>query len=341
MIFNLIFLLLSSFVVLTHEEDKKYFYFVRAYSYLVVRNEKTMVSFEESGSFNSILRVSATSAKICMLKCQLLTGFKLRGVNFRPASKSCSCVETNSIQWYNVTALLNEECQAFFPVKTGTFECPPTFHYVVEAHKCFKMLYDLNKWSVAKSACNGLFSSHPLIIRNDLDFDISGKYAISVTKNHSYVCPGDFWGNRFVFWTGGYQKFINATRHFFWHPYSGNVPDDELNVTKWCPGQPDSYNGVDFCIKYVDDVAGNYVCWDDDYCSFRLFQNIRRAISRLSTVVFRLLSWSLTFLNIFDRRRHDSKFLDNSTKLMITSLTQKKWSNYSNDYRTPMEIGVL
>ncbi|ESN97083.1 hypothetical protein HELRODRAFT_178532 [Helobdella robusta] len=64
--------------------------FVRAYSYIVVNNQKTDVCFDTAMSI--LKKLKAVSVGDCIYKCLKATNMNLKGINFVRSGESCSCV---------------------------------------------------------------------------------------------------------------------------------------------------------------------------------------------------------------------------------------------------------
>ncbi|ESO11431.1 hypothetical protein HELRODRAFT_183217 [Helobdella robusta] len=166
----------------------------------------------------------------------------LRGINYKTSLKSCTCVPKMNVL-YNVTTDLTGGCLAFV-----AHDCPQTFHYVIESHKCYKYINDANNWSVSRKLCNDMLNSHPVI------FDEANEATaiILYMKSRSYVYS----------WTAGYVNYTNGLA-FHWGPYPGITRPIDPNVTFWYPGAPYPFGGGTDCIEFMPRFGG---CWFDYYC---------------------------------------------------------------------------
>ncbi|ESN97077.1 hypothetical protein HELRODRAFT_178526 [Helobdella robusta] len=143
--------------------------FVRAYSYIVVNNQKTDVCFDTAMSI--LKKLKAVSVGDCIYKCLKATNMNLKGINFVRSGESCSCVPKMNVL-YNVTNL-KKDCLAFMAC---SIDCPPEFEYVVESHKCYNFQSAKNTWNNSRKLCNNLLNSHPVVFDDSVENYIIGFY---------------------------------------------------------------------------------------------------------------------------------------------------------------------
>ncbi|ESO04511.1 hypothetical protein HELRODRAFT_172158 [Helobdella robusta] len=191
-------------------------------------------------------------------KRESITNDNLRGINYRPLSKNCSCVLKLADFWYSVATDLFGGCMAF--VNHG---CPEKFDYIIENHKCFSMQAAARTWQASRSLCNNFLSSHPVVIESSNENLAVRFYSISVVKEFTQ-CSLTGFPNTFVIWTGSYITYVNNKRtSFLWAPYP--TQSKPVTFTNWIPGEPNSPTDyTDYCVCYG--LTADYFGWNDNYC---------------------------------------------------------------------------
>ena len=57
-----------------------------------------------------------------------------------------------------------------------TTECPTTFDYIIERHKCYRMGYEWQSAAESRSLCNNMFSSHAVSIEDRKENELIKQY---------------------------------------------------------------------------------------------------------------------------------------------------------------------
>ncbi|ESN99693.1 hypothetical protein HELRODRAFT_176454 [Helobdella robusta] len=232
-----------------------------AYSYLVVRKQKTPVCFDDQMPF--ALKIRARSKLECIVKCTAMNEKELRGVNYHMTSSgTCFCFPKANTTYKVSASLQPAGCQSFV-----IHDCPDNFDYVIEYHKCYKMQYRRNNWYTGRYLCNNISSSHPILLEDDVENAISLSYVNYTTPNYS-VCPHAEWTAWYTFFTGGLITYVGEVRTpFMWSPYPG-VSKYVGSSNAWFSGEPNGpLDGLDYCIQSI--MVGT-TGWDDYMCSSSL-----------------------------------------------------------------------
>ncbi|ESO04524.1 hypothetical protein HELRODRAFT_191609 [Helobdella robusta] len=217
--------------------------YTKAHSYLTVKNQKTSICFDDQ--MKVLKKLRAKTALDCLSKCLSATNNNLRGINYVASVASCSCVPKVTDVWYNVTNSSNlPGCVSFF-----THECPRSFDYVVENHKCFSLQTSLNTWHNSRTLCNNLLSSHPVIIESSTENRAVQLYAIAVKKD-SVPCLLPGYADTFFIWTASYITYNNSVRTpFLWSPQPGQYK--RMVYYSWLSGEPNTpADGPECCVSY-------------------------------------------------------------------------------------------
>ncbi|ESN96400.1 hypothetical protein HELRODRAFT_163461 [Helobdella robusta] len=248
--------------------------FTPAYSYLLAKNQKTPICFNEEMS-GVVMETNSRDPKECVARCLLikhyfhdvqlrssmnfenrwvlrsalnfasdgeivreaLTDNELRGVNYVQHDGFCSCVPTANNIRNNVSAavgLLAGGCRGYV-----NHECPAEFDYVIEYNKCYKLLDQIETWYEGRRLCNSLSSSHLITIDDDYENYVSLQYVDKAT--HCYYLDHGWYS----FFTSGIRTYVGGVRTpFLWSPY----PEED---------------GEDYCLI---SALNYYFGWDDISC---------------------------------------------------------------------------
>ncbi|ESO04509.1 hypothetical protein HELRODRAFT_172156 [Helobdella robusta] len=209
---SLIFLLLQLGIVCGGQTNGRIY--SRAFSYLVVRGQRSFVCYDDR--MDIITKLKAASTLECILKCLITTKQNLRGINYVSSMRSCSCVAKLNNFWYNVTYNLNASCLAFV-----SHDCPNSFDYIIEVHKCLMFVNNSMNWYTAREVCNKA-SAHLLDVENQYENSAALKYLLSVVQSV-------FQSLRFFGWGAGEPNgFVGKTYCIQYIIIPARTWDDDL-----------------------------------------------------------------------------------------------------------------
>ncbi|ESN95478.1 hypothetical protein HELRODRAFT_179247 [Helobdella robusta] len=255
-----------------------------AFSYLIVRNHKLPACFDDQMLVTT--KVKVRSLKECIAKCLVKNNNKLRGVNYVASNNSCSCFPIAKIRFSLISTTVAGGCRGFalqhalpglvfsYNSVTATAvssvcteNCPVTFDYILEYHKCYKMPDKILSWYDGRMLCNNISSSHPITVDDDVENEVSLQYVDFVTKNYQW-CPGSDYSDWFAFYTSGIRTYMNGTRTpFLWFSYPGKYKTMQSSSV-WHSGEPNSADiGLDYCVQ---SILYGYFGWDDQPCTAAL-----------------------------------------------------------------------